>query len=121
MLDFLRGHGAWPDERHSRRFVSATFESVSGEHLIHAAERLVHGLRDHPFGPSSDDDALFEGRRLPPKAVFGLAATEALGFSVRPENFRGGEGTQCFRALREHSFVIIGKEEAAPEMTLADE
>jgi hypothetical protein len=114
MLDFLRDEGAWPSHRHSQRFVSATFTPISGAHLLRAAQRLAVGFDRHPFGSSTDYDVLFEGHRLPPKAVFGLAATEALGFQVRPENFRGGEGTQCFRVLREHGYPIIAKGELAP-------
>jgi predicted HNH restriction endonuclease len=53
---------------------------------------------------------LFEGSRLPPKAVFGLAASEALGFPVRPENFSAGENTVAFRTLRAHGYLIVPKE-----------
>jgi hypothetical protein len=122
MLDFLRTEGAWPKHRHARRFVSESFEPVTGEHLLRAARRLADGFIAHAFGPSTDYDVLFDGFRLPPKAVFGLAATEALGFEVRPENFRGGEGTQCFRVLREHGYLVVPKGEPdGPNAGLLDE
>ncbi|HEY7810959.1 MAG TPA: hypothetical protein VIA98_11315 [Allosphingosinicella sp.] len=110
MLDFLRGHGAWPSDRHARRFVAGTFTPVSGEHLLNAARRLAAGLSPRPFGPSTDYDVLFDGIRLPPKAVFGLAAQEALAFPVRPENFSAGEGTVCFRILRSAGYPIVAKD-----------
>lgn len=109
LLDFLRQRGAWPSRRHDRRFVRATFDPVSGMHLRRAAERLVAGFNGHGFGPSTEYDLLFEGHRLPPKAVFGIAATEALGFAVRPENFTAGDGEPCFRILRAHGYPIVPK------------
>jgi hypothetical protein len=109
MLAFLREHGAWPAKRHSERFVTSTLSPVGAEHLLAAARSLADGAPAHPFGPSTDFDVIFEGLRLPPKAVFGLAATAALGFPVRPANFRGGEDTPCFRALRAHGYRIVRK------------
>lgn len=113
MLAFLRESGAWPDQRNDRRFASETFEGVSGEHLLRAARLLADGFSEHPFGPSTDYDLLFEGQRLAPKAVFGLAASEALGFEVLPENFRGGRDTQCFRMLTACSFPVVSKSHGA--------
>ena len=120
MLDFLREQGAWPSDRHDQRFVVHAFQAVNGEHLLRAARLLADGHVDHPFGESTTYDVLFDGRRLPPKAVFGLAATEALGFPVRPENFRGGEGTPTFRILREYGYPVVPKQQdpmsiAAPD------
>ncbi len=115
MLDFLREQGAWPSQRHDQRFVAKAFLSVNGEHLLRAARRLAGGHVEHPYGKSTTYDVLFDGQRLAPKAVFGLAATEALGFSVHPFNFRGGEGTPTFRILREHGYPVVPKErELAP-------
>lgn len=110
MLGFLRLQGVWPTHRRASRFTAPTLEVVSGEHLLNAARSLADGKIADPFGISTDYDVVFEGIRLPPKAVFGLAATEALGFDVRPENFRGGEGTQCFRILRANGYQIAAKD-----------
>lgn len=109
MLDFLRDQDAWPRHRHAQRFLSEAFQQVTGEHLLRAAERLADGFTDHGFGPSNKFDLLFNGHRLPPKAVFGVAASEALGFPVGPENFSGGESTTCFRILRAHGYAIVAK------------
>jgi 5-methylcytosine-specific restriction protein A len=111
MLAFLREHGAWPDHRHAQRFVASTFAPIRGEHLLAAAQRLASGAPNHPFGASNDYDVLFDGRRLPPKAVFGHAAAAALGFPVRPANFSAGERTLSFRVLAEHGYPIVRKDE----------
>lgn len=111
MLAFLRGRGAWPSARSARRFSAATFEPVTALHLLGAAQRLADGFDRHPFGPSTDYDLLFNGHRLPPKAVFGVAASEALGFPVGPQNFTAGEATVCFRTLRAAGYEIVRKGE----------
>lgn len=62
------------------------------------------------YAPSTGYDLLTgSGRRLPPKAVFGLAAAEALGFDVLPGHFSAGEGSLCFRILREAGFLVVPK------------
>jgi len=96
------------------RLPAAAFEAVTADHLLAAARRLADGFDDHPFGPSTDYDVLFEGGRLPPEAVFGLAATAALGRPIGPGDFSGGLGTPCFRALGEAGYVILPKGEADP-------
>lgn len=113
MLAFLRQHEAWPSRRTDRRFVASTFEVVTGLHFLEAASRLANGFTEHGFGPSTDYDLLFNGQRLPPKSVFGLAASEALGFPVRPENFSAGENMVCFRMLRAAGYEIVAKGEPA--------
>lgn len=114
LLDFLRQQGAWPSDRHDRRFVAATFEPLTGEHLLRAAQRLAAGFTAHRFGPSTEYDLLFNGLRLPPKAIFGIAASEALGFPVGPDNFSAGEGTLSFRTLRAHGYPVVRKGDADP-------
>ena len=118
LLAFLRDHGAWPGHRHASRFTASTLEVVTERHLLSAARRLAAGLDLSPFAPSTDYDVVYDGLRLPPKALFGLAASDALGFPVRPENFRGGEGTQCFRVLRDCGYEIVPK---GTEPTEADD
>jgi hypothetical protein len=118
MLRFLRSQGAWPSHRHDQCFLAATFAPVTGEHFLRAAQRLVAGSADHKFGESKSYDLLFEDHRLPPKAVFGLAATEALGFPVGPENLTAGDATLSFRMLRECGYPIVTKQEATTDSTL---
>jgi hypothetical protein len=109
MLDFLRARGAWPTHRHARRFVAETFRPITGEHLLNAARHLASGGSMRPFEPSTEYDLLFDRQRLPPKAVFGLAAAQALGFPVAPANFSAGEGTVAFGTLRSHGYPIVPK------------
>jgi hypothetical protein len=109
MLDFLRRHGAWPSERHALRFRAERLAAVTAEHLLSAAQTVANGIDEHHFGESTTYDLLFDGLRLPPKAVFGLAATAALGFPVGPHNFSAGEGTVCFRLLRTHGYPVVAK------------
>ena len=60
-------------------------------------------------GSTGYDVVTPEGRRLPPKAVFGLAIRDALGLSVGPDDFYGGEHTPCFAAIRNAGFAIEPK------------
>ncbi len=41
--------------------------------------------------------------------MFGLAATEALGFTVQPRHFSGGLGTICFLALERAGYSVVPK------------
>jgi len=85
---------------------------VTAEHVWNAVSGILSGA-SHPFGVSTDYDLITEdGHRLAPKAVFGLAATQALGFRVIPDHFDGGLKTVCFEILRGSGFVILTKAEA---------
>lgn len=69
----------------------------------------------HEFGPSTEYDLVFDGKRYPPKAIIGLAARRAAGRTLTPYDFKGGEGSRCFRILRSLDFEIVPKEEVATE------
>ena len=102
------GHLLDDDER----LPAATFDQVGADHIWHAVERLLAGEVSHPFGESMNHDVLADnGERLPPKAVFGLAATVALGFDVRPRHFKSGPGTRCFREIYGAGYRIVPKGE----------
>ncbi|MEK7993298.1 MAG: hypothetical protein AAB403_05785 [Planctomycetota bacterium] len=88
----------------------ATFDKVTAKHIWQAVQALLVGNVQHSFGPSTDYDVLADdGARLPPKAVFGIAATEALGFLVLPDHFPGGLNTVCFRKIEQAGYEIIRK------------
>jgi hypothetical protein len=119
LVAWLRDVDAWeriitPTAAVRRREPAVIFDAVTAEHLLAAARRLADGFTDHPFGASTDYDLLFEGSRLPPKAVFGLAATVALGRPIGPGDFSGGLDTPCFRILAGAGYVILAKNEACP-------
>lgn len=119
--DVLHSINAVPsnkDTRSAARLPARELFKVTAEHLWRAVQRLEGGFRDHGFGESIDFDVLLEnGVRLPPKAVFGVAASEALGINVEPKHFSGGEGTPCFRVLLEAGYQIVpkGSTEVAPQ------
>ncbi len=107
------------DLRSSERLPAEILSEVKADHIYRAVERLIANPADHEFGPSRDFDLLTqEGDRLPPKAVFGLAATEALGFPVKPKHFSGGLGTTCFLALAGAGYEIVPKGAGSKRATI---
>jgi hypothetical protein len=92
------------------RLPASELNKVGSDHIWNAVNKLLEGFSDHEFEASTDYDILTDtGELLAPKAVFGLAASEALGFKVQPENFSGGLNTPCFRILSESGFTIVPK------------
>jgi hypothetical protein len=95
------------DLKISKRLTSDTLYKVTAEQVWNAVQLLLGGYDDHDFGPSTDFDLINDdGRRLPPKAVFGVAAREALGFRVLPSHFSAGHATPCFRVLKAAGYDI---------------
>ncbi len=95
------------DVRQSR--TAEAFSSVTREDVQQALNDLDRGV-EHPFGPSSTYDLVYEGRRYPPKAVIALAAKTRSGVNLVPADFPGGEGTAAFDTLRSLGFEIVPKE-----------
>jgi len=105
----LHLRGATSQSSSRNRLSVARLNQVTPLHVWNAVQALKRG-QAHSFGPSRDYDLITEdGDRLPPKAVFGLAASEALEFEVMPEHFTGGVGTPCFKALENAGFTIVPK------------
>ena len=97
------------------RLPGATFDRVSEDHIWRAVERLVAGQVRHSFGESTDYDVITDdGFRLPPKAVFGVAASDALGFQLGPRDFTGGLNTRCFKAITKAGYRIVRKGDDVP-------
>ena len=93
-----------------RWLTSEDLDRVDDNAIREAAHSLAALGEQDPFGDSTDYDVVLQdGVRLPPKAVFGLAARKVLGMDVRPRNFRGGAGTPCFRAIEAAGFEIEPK------------
>jgi len=98
----------------STKLPAEAFAKVTAEHVWDAVQKLAAGGVSHPYGQSTDYDLLVKsGKRLPPKAVFGLAASAALGYPVLPGHFTGGAETPCFRILQAAGFQIIPKNSPA--------
>lgn len=102
----------------SERLPAEVLRQISDVDIWQAVQDLLAGEVAESFGPSTDYDLIAaDGQRLPPKAVFGLAATRVLGFQVQPKHFTAGLGTPCFEALQAAGFLIVpkGTGAAAPE------
>lgn len=92
------------------RLPAEELKKVTAKHIWDAVQALLVDDVRHPFGPSTDYEVLADdGTRLPPKAVFGIAATHALGFEVGPGHFSGGVNTPCFRAIQRAGYEIVRK------------
>ena len=83
---------------------------VTAEHIWRAVQDLISGIDSPGFAESTDYDMIVdEHLRLPPKAVFGLAATRALGFQILPKHFTAGVNSVCFQLLEDAGFHIVPK------------
>jgi len=112
LAEALRINWIEKDLRSAERLPAELLRRVTAEHVWNAVEQLRDPTFKHAFGPSTDFDLVTEaGERFPPKAVFGAAASEALGFKVLPKHFSGGEGTVCFEVLNGAGYDIVLKNE----------
>jgi hypothetical protein len=99
------------------RLPALELRKVTALHIWNAVQKLSAGFKGHPFWESTRYD-LVADKRLDPKAVFGVAATEALGFDVLPGHFSGDLKSVCFRALRDAGYLIVPKGQAPAFKTL---
>ncbi|HFF2080229.1 TPA: hypothetical protein ACGBGA_002830 [Pseudomonas aeruginosa] len=102
----------------SGRLPVAQLRKVTAFHVWEAVRDLLEGVEVPDFGsPIKFELVTEDGERLPPKAVFGLAATRALGFAIKPKHFTAGVGSPCFQILMDAGFPIVplGEKVAAPE------
>lgn len=110
IADALKAVPSNIDLRSQQRLPAEDLKKVTPEHIWNAIQLLLSGQVKHEFGESTDFDLITdEGTRLAPKAVFGIALTEALEFKVRPVHFTGGEDSPCFRILRAAGYGILPK------------
>ncbi len=106
------GLGDFGDNSNGRgRLLAATLKKVSEDHIWRAIQQLRSGSVKHVFGEFTEYDVVDQdvGKRWPPKAIFGLAATEALGFEVKPEHFENGVRTICHKSIIHAGFRIVKK------------
>lgn len=99
------------DHRSMDRLPAEMLRKATPEYIRRAVQEILAGKEVTAFGPSTDYDLLTEdGRLLPPKAVFGLALSMALGnVAVEPRHFTAGG--LCFDLLRAAGYQIVKKGE----------
>lgn len=94
---------------------ASAHDRVTVDHVYYAVEQLSAGTISHAFSHSGDFDVVADnGTRLAPKAVYGVAASEALGLEISPTHFKDGQGTHCFRAISDAGYVIVPKGAIVP-------
>lgn len=92
------------------RLPVSELNKVKPEHIWEAIQKLLDGETDHGFAASIDYDVIADdGKRLPPKAVFGIAAKLALGYQVLPAHFTAGLSSPCFTIIENAGFPIVAK------------
>lgn len=105
--------GGTPVDKNLRSFdrlPAEVLRGVTAEHIWRAVQDLISGIDSPGFAESTDYDLIVdEHLRLPPKAVFGLAATRALGFQILPKHFTAGVNSVCFQLLEDAGFRIVPK------------
>jgi hypothetical protein len=85
---------------------------ITREHVLAAIAELDDGV-EHDFHEPTKYYAAHDEMNYPPKAVVGLAARHALGRTLSPREFSGGnEPGQANHVLRQLGFDIIEKAEA---------
>jgi len=94
------------------------FTSVQRAHVEQALADLAAGVSLPGFRDSTTYDVVHQGRPFPPKLLIALALKYATGQVVTGDDFGGGEGTACFRRLRELGFLITEKIESGRDETL---
>jgi 5-methylcytosine-specific restriction protein A len=118
----LGGMAVEGNARSMERLPAEVLRSVTPEHVFRAVQQFIE--RDEwndSFGESTDYDLIADdGRRLPPKAVFGLALSMALdGAPIEPKHFTAGG--LCFTLLREAGYQVVKKGEisSAPDTEIS--
>lgn len=92
------------------RLPAEELRKVQPDHLYLALNEIRSGNLKN-YGDSIGFDVFInEEETYPPKAIFGIAASLALGFDVKPKNFSGGLGSVCFSVLEDAGYKIVPKE-----------
>ncbi len=103
-------HAVPADARSAERLPAKELHRVTSKALWAAREELLETHNYAPFDDSEKYDVLMEdGRRLPPKALFGKALSQVLGFQVKPKHFVGGAQSICFSILNQNGYKIVQK------------
>ncbi len=88
--------------------VTELLAALKREHVLRALEQLNGGVKTQ-FAESIKFDLVFKGKRYVPKEVIGLALENVHQRVVGPGDFKGGEQSSAFRALRRCGFTVVPK------------
>jgi hypothetical protein len=85
------------------------FEKVTKEDILEAIKDYEEKGIPKGFGFSSTYDLVFNGKEYPTKAVMAYANYRAIGKEITPY-FKGGNGTDAFKAFENNGFEIVAKD-----------
>lgn len=95
------------------RISAATQRLVEAWMIDDAIKAFIIGAT-HKFNSSRDYDLLLPtGKRLPPKAIFGIALEKVIGRPATPSDFSAGWGEPCFDIIESAGYPIVPKAEGA--------
>jgi 5-methylcytosine-specific restriction protein A len=105
---------AVPEKAH-RRLSAATQRLVTSE-MIDAAIAKFQAGTIHHFDHSREYDLLLpSGKRLPPKAIFGIALSEVIGRAAVPDDFSAGWSEPCFEIIEDAGYPIVPKSDVVSD------
>jgi hypothetical protein len=93
------------------------FAPLQRAHLLKAVELIDAGAQSR-FADSTKFDVLYHEKRYAPKELAGLALEILYGTKFGPRDFKGGEGSPCFKKLESLGLVIVPKTEFRQPGTL---
>lgn len=97
-----------------QRQKGAESEEISREDVLSAINEIDEiGVDSH--AQSVYYDLIYNDRPYPPKLVYSLAYKHGTGEELDRNAFGGGEGTECFKVLRNLGFTINKKQEGISE------
>lgn len=85
------------------------FEKVKEEHILKGIRDFIEKGIPKGFGPSSTYDLVYQDKKYPPKAIMAYANYHASGRKVE-RYFKGGQGTDCFKAFERNNFELKEKQ-----------
>lgn len=85
-------------------------EGMTREDVLDAISKFsTDEAAKNGFAESTDFDLVHDGRRLPPKAIFGFAAAREIGRPLTSAEFSGDDAAPSFAILRSLGFAIERK------------
>ena len=87
-------------------------KNITKDHLLSA----INDIRKNPDllkgRASTTYDAVYNNELYPPKLIVSLSNKYANGKLLKPNDFKGGDGTECFKLLEKNGIRIVLKKES---------